>query len=68
MFCGTVKLMYMASVSEKMGLVLNLVEHVFFDVWPFLIFYFLTIMLFGFCYRVLGVDPDEISDDNDGGA
>ena len=56
----------MASVSEKMGLVLNLVEHVFFDVWPFLIYYTFTVMLFGFCYRVLGVDPDEDADD--GGA
>jgi len=53
----------MTTVDEKMVIVLKLVEHVFYDVWPFLIFYIFSLFIFGFCYRVLGVDPDEIDDD-----
>jgi len=57
----------MATVNEKMGIVLKLVEHVFYDVWPFLIFYIFSVFCFAFCYRVIGVDPDD-TDYKDGGA
>jgi len=63
--------MYLCTVNEKMGIVLRLVEHVFVDVYPFLMFYIFTVFIFGICYRVLGVDPDEkgsVDDENEDGA